>query len=99
MSVLHRAVPWLILCLLVPLMIDPASAQLVGGGGGGGTGIAMHILPWFISNIAAFIIAAGIIIAGAGLIMGHLHLGQAVGVVIGSIIISQWQILAALVPI
>jgi len=99
MSLLHRAMPWLTLCLLVLLLsIDPANAQIVGGGAGGG-GAGQAVLQWFISNIASVIIAGGVIIAGCMLIAGH-HTFAGIGVmIVGALIISQWQTIAALFPV
>jgi len=80
------------------LSIDPANAQIVGGGAGGG-GAGQAVLQWFISNIASVIIAGGVIIAGCMLIAGH-HTFAGIGVmIVGALIISQWQTIAALFPV
>lgn len=99
MSLLHRAIPWLLLCLFVLLLsIDPANAQ-IGGGAAGGSGAGQAVLQWFISNIASVIIAGGVIIAGCMLIAGH-HTFAGIGVmIVGALIISQWQTIAALFPV
>jgi len=98
MSVLERAMPWLTLFLLLLLTLEPANAQLAGGSMGG-SGAAMQVLQWVMSNIAAFIIAVGVVFVGVMLVTGHASLGIVGAMIVGGVVISQWQTIAALFPV
>jgi len=98
MSVLERAMPWLTLFLLLLLTLEPANAQLAGGSMGG-SGAAMQVLQWVMSNIAAFIIAVGVVFVGVMLVTGHASLGIVGAMIVGGVVISQWQNIAQLFPV
>lgn len=90
MTFLERAVPLLICALILALCIEPAFAQTVPGGGtGGASGDA--ILQWIITNIVRFALGAAVLVGGLTLMFGH-HSVAGLGVmVIGGIVVSQWQ--------
>lgn len=92
MTLMLRATPWLVLLLLFLLLtIEPSYAQPTVGGGGAGTGIADQLLQWFITNVVRAALGLAIIVAGFMMLFGH-HAWTGIGLmVVGVIIISQWQ--------
>jgi len=97
-KLIERAAPWLILCVLVLLTMEPAYAQL-GVGGGGGGGIADQLLQWFITNVVRAALGFSIMVAGFMLLFGH-HAWTGLGLmVVGVIIISQWQNILGMIGI
>jgi hypothetical protein len=83
----------LVLTFLLAANIAPAFAQAAGGG------LIQPIIQWVITNIVQGLIEGGILLVGCLLLFSrHTMAGVAV-MVIGAIIISQYQTLAGLVPI
>jgi type IV secretory pathway VirB2 component (pilin) len=71
----------------------PAFAQIAGGGGN--AGLLSQVINWVATNIIGGLIAAGVIFVGCLLLFGRHTLAGVAVMVIGAIVISQYQTIAA----
>jgi type IV secretory pathway VirB2 component (pilin) len=72
------------------VMVD---AQIAGGGGGG---LMNQIITWVVTNIATGVIAAGVLLVGGLLIAGRHSLEAVIVMVIGGLVIANWQTIAGM---
>ena len=70
-----------------------AYAQAVTGGNGG---FIAPILQWFMTNFIGGLIEIGVIVGGVILMFMRLHLAGLVTMIVGSLIVTNYQALAAL---
>jgi len=76
------------------LVADPAFAQFAGGGGGGG--LLQQIIQWFVQNVVQGLIMAGVLFVGCLLLFGRHTLAGIAVMVIGGLVISQYQTIAGM---
>ena len=70
----------------------PAYAQVAGGGGS--AGLLSQVINWVATNIIGGLIAAGVIFVGCLLLFGRHTLAGVCVMVVGAIVISQYQTIA-----
>ena len=70
----------------------PAFAQIAGGGGN--AGLLSQVIQWVATNIIGGLIAAGVLFVGCLLLFGRHTLAGVAVMVIGAIVISQYQTIA-----
>jgi len=75
-------------------MVSPAFGQVAGGGGN--AGLLSQIINWVATNIIGGLIAAGVLVVGCLMLLGRHTLAGVAVMVIGAIVISQYQTIAAL---
>jgi type IV secretory pathway VirB2 component (pilin) len=80
------------LALALTEVITPASAQIAGGGGN--AGLFSQIITWVATNIIGGLIAAGVLFVGCLLLFGRHTLAGVCVMVVGAIVISQYQTIA-----
>lgn len=85
------------LTLVFLLVADTAFAQAVGGGGNGG--LLSTIIQWISTNLLQGIIMIGVIVIGCMMIAGRHTLGGVVVMVLGAIIIANYNTIAGLFQI
>jgi type IV secretory pathway VirB2 component (pilin) len=80
------------LVLALTEVVTPASAQIAGGGGN--AGLLSQVINWVATNIIGGLIAAGVLFVGCLLLFGRHTLAGVAVMVIGAIVISQYQTIA-----
>jgi type IV secretory pathway VirB2 component (pilin) len=85
------ALPCLALALI--LSAGAAYAQIAGAGGGG---LLQQIIQWFVQNVVQGLIMAGVLFVGCLLLFGRHTLAGIAVMVIGALVISQYQAIAGL---
>ena len=85
--------PCAILALALIGAIAPAYAQIAGGGGNAGA--LSQVINWVATNIIGGLIAAGVLFVGCLLLVGRHTLAGVAVMVIGAVVISQYQTIAA----
>ena len=70
----------------------PAFAQIAGSGGN--AGLLSQVIQWVATNIIGGLIAAGVLFVGCLLLFGRHTLAGVAVMVIGAIVISQYQTIA-----
>jgi type IV secretory pathway VirB2 component (pilin) len=83
----------LALLMVMPFLVTPSYAQIAGGGGGG---LMNQIITWVVTNIATGVIAAGVLLVGGLLIAGRHSLEAVIVMVIGGLVIANWQTIAGM---
>jgi type IV secretory pathway VirB2 component (pilin) len=81
------------LALALTGAVTPAYAQVAGGGGN--AGLLSQVINWVATNIIGGLIAAGVLFVGCLLLFGRHTLAGVAVMVIGAIVISQYQTIAA----
>ena len=74
----------------VLLATEPAFAQIAGGG----QGLLSQVIQWFVTNIVNGHIAAAVLFVGGLLIFGRHTLAGIAVVVIGALVIANYQTIA-----
>ena len=80
------------IALALTEVVTPASAQIAGGGGN--AGLLSQVIHWVATNIIGGLIAAGVLFVGCLLLFGRHTLAGVAVMVIGAIVISQYQTIA-----
>jgi type IV secretory pathway VirB2 component (pilin) len=84
------------LAIVFILVADAAFAQGIGGGNGG---LLSAIIQWIATNLLQGIIMIGVIIIGCMMIAGRHTLGGIVVMVVGGIVIANYNAIASLFPV
>lgn len=71
---------------------SPAFAQL--GLGGAGSGVLTQLIQWVLTNIVQALLGAAVILVGMMLMWGHHTVAGIITVIVGAVVISQWQTIA-----
>jgi hypothetical protein len=79
--------------VLTGAVVTPAYAQVAGGGGN--AGLLSQVINWVATNIIGGLIAAGVLFVGCLLLFGRHTLAGVAVMVIGAVVISQYQTIAA----
>jgi type IV secretory pathway VirB2 component (pilin) len=74
------------------VLATPAFAQVAGGGGN--TGLLSQVINWFVTNIVAGLIAAGVLFVGCLLLFGRHTLAGIAVMVIGALVIANYATIA-----
>jgi hypothetical protein len=82
-----------LLVAAVLLSPDLAHAQAVTGANGG---FIAPVLQWFMTNFVGGLIEIGVIVGGVILMFMRLHLAGLATMIVGSLIVTNFQALAAL---
>jgi type IV secretory pathway VirB2 component (pilin) len=80
--------------VLTLLVADPAFAQIAGGGGGGG--LMQQIIQWFVTNIVQGLVMGAVLFIGALLLFGRHSLAGVMVVIVGALVIANYQTIAGL---
>jgi type IV secretory pathway VirB2 component (pilin) len=84
------------LAMAFVLLADTAFAQAVGGGNGG---LLNTIIQWVATNLLQGIIMIGVIVVGCMMIAGRHTLAGVVTMIVGGLVIANYNAIAALMPL
>jgi hypothetical protein len=88
--------PWVVPALMVAVVIvapQLAHAQGVTGANGG---FIAPVINWFMTNFVGGLIEIGVIVGGVILMFMRLHLAGLATMIVGSLIVTNYEALAAL---